>query len=455
MDNRSLARDLRLFSEAANIDSDNYEKLVQLRLVMSFAHIDQRRVFEEVCGCDQGKEHCSVVDVDWGTVENFLNGDQYGNCYAQIGFWLKFLTYIQFEDEPAVSPEISQYLEKIKMRVNAPNPASISALDAVRVAVFRVCGESVQWSDICKIYLLTNVIRDDPSAGVNAFLRAGQFVVDDGTDTIGMQVSRYLMGFRSQAEQHEETLTTLLTSYMRVAVDDMSGVFEEERQVTDQVAHGMKSVFLQRLRPSLTEIAARHQPSNGAAQGGLGGYEKENFQTFSSGCRFPLNMSNMMQRLIYFYKAISDTELDTTKQIEGCVSCPVLFGNIQKMSVVSIEIPVILSVITCARNVGEPSVALKHFRCKCMEPFFSGRQMQHTVNWTVVLKLYLAAMQRKSIRSECWRLVVQRQSNLQWDQGCNAETMNAVNGFVQSERFDTEYALGMLVRSIRSVDHVC
>lgn len=88
---------------------------------------------------------------------------------------------------------------------------------------------------------------------------------------------------------------------------------------------------------------------------------------------------------------------------------------------------------------------------RCMEPFFSKRKQ---VNWTIVLKLYLAAMQRPEVREECWSIVMQRQSHFGWDGGCVSETLHAIREFIQSHEFDGEYSLGMVYRSIRSAEYL-
>eukprot|EP00961_Rhodomonas_salina_P081891 1101115-Rhodomonas_salina.1 len=88
-----------------------------------------------------------------------------------------------------------------------------------------------------------------------------------------------------------------------------------------------------------------------------------------------------------------------------------------------------------------------------MDPFFSKSQVQAHVNWSIVLKLYLAAAQHDDVLQECWVAVVRRHSQLGWDSGCASETIHAVLEFMKDNGFDATYTLKMVERSVRSVEH--
>eukprot|EP00961_Rhodomonas_salina_P022690 304484-Rhodomonas_salina.1 len=134
------------------------------------------------------------------------------------------------------------------------------------------------------------------------------------------------------------------------------------------------------------------------------------------------------------------------------VVCPILLRNVTAAQVVRIDLPTILLVLSVVKNIGDPNASVKRFRSCCIDPFMSRQRARMAVNWSIVMKLYLTAFQRMSIRHECWKEVVQRNEHLCWDQACTAEALQAVDSFVEREPFDTAYALRTVEQSVRSVE---
>lgn len=457
MNDRHFLRELRLFSEAADIGVENFDAVLKIRVISSFDQVDKNVVYDDLVQAlrqdDSREDNVNFpVCMEWDKLSRFLTRDQYANCYVMISFWLKLFSYVDFIDEPGVSTEIEQYMKKVRLGMTTPNPGTFTAIDAVRIAVFRVCRGNAPWSVICKTYLLMNIVRDDPTAAVTGLLREAKLVQDDGTGRSGMEVARYLMGLRSPVQEHQMTLATLLSTYMQINHQALQALLRVEQENEDGITDGVRTLFLQRMRPSLSDMAARQTVAL-AGYGSMSFAEEENFVSFCRGCRFPINMSNSMQRYVYFLKCISDPGrgIDTDAHIKLCIACPVILSNVNRMSVVLVECPVIVSLISIVQNIGEPSVMLKKFRSECMDPFLGSRRARDSVNWTTVLKLYLAAYQREKFRGECWNAIVRKhQSSLGWDAGSTSETRQAVDKFVDAEPFDTGYALGMVDRAVRT-----
>eukprot|EP00961_Rhodomonas_salina_P301579 3940521-Rhodomonas_salina.1 len=89
-----------------------------------------------------------------------------------------------------------------------------------------------------------------------------------------------------------------------------------------------------------------------------------------------------------------------TPFIRSAITCPVLFGNIEKASVVQVDESPVLMIVGCVRNIGEPALCLKRFRVKCIEPF-----------------------------------------------ACTGDAVESVNSFVESEVFDSTFAIVTVSKS--------
>lgn len=450
-----FVKELRGFSEAASIDINDIDVLYFVRVIASFAQIERKSALHSVLKCHSGNatsssEELNGSDVDWETLGTFLGRDSFTNCQLVSDFWLTFFSFVNFVSEPVLDAETSQYLMKVKRKMNVGKLSSYSPLDAVRVAVAKSYeGGDVEWGDVCKIFLLVNVIQEDPASAVTGLFvsRFGK----DCRDDVGSSIARHLMGFRNSCAEHEETLVTLLTTYMVVDRKRLESKFAVEQKDEDNMLLGVKNMFLRRLRPSLTEMAAQNMSGYGKLRNLCG--EKEDFITFAGACRFPVHMSIVMQKYIYVLKAMHEDEnvngLNMTPFIQSAITCPVLFGNIEKTSVVQVDESPVLMIVGCVRNIGEPALCLKRFRVKCIEPFVSGRQSELYMNWSIVLKLYLIAYQKPSVRRNLWVQSIRRMQNLVWEQACTGDAIESVNSFVASEVFDSAFAIGMLHRSLR------
>eukprot|EP00961_Rhodomonas_salina_P159591 2149370-Rhodomonas_salina.1 len=369
-----MGHKLRGFSEAASIDINDIDVLYFVRVIASFAQIERKSALHSVLKCHSGNatsssEELNGSDVDWETLGT----------------------------EPVLDAETSQYLMKVKRKMNVGKLSSYSPLDAVRVAVAKSYeGGDVEWGDVCKIFLLVNVIQEDPASAVTGLFvsRFGK----DCRDDVGSSIARHLMGFRNSCAEHEETLVTLLTTYMVVDRKRLESKFAVEQKDEDNMLLGVKNMFLRRLRPSLTEMAAQNMSGYGKLRNLCG--EKEDFITFAGACRFPVHMSIVMQKYIYVLKAMHEDEnvngLNMTPFIQSAITCPVLFGNIEKTSVVQVDESPVLMIVGCVRNIGEPALCLKRFR-------------------------------KPSVRRNLWVQSIRRMQNLVWEQACTGDAIESMN----------------------------
>eukprot|EP00961_Rhodomonas_salina_P150223 2022869-Rhodomonas_salina.1 len=104
-------------------------------------------------------------------------------------------------------------------------------------------------------------------------------------------------------------------------------------------------MFIQKLRPSLTQMANVSNTANGLIPNGYMN-EHENFVSFAKACRFPLHMNMTTQRYVYFLKCLHDPDgsgVDTTEHVEAIIHCPVLLGNVKTLNVVNVDLPIILN----------------------------------------------------------------------------------------------------------------
>jgi hypothetical protein len=268
-------------------------------------------------------------------------------------------------------------------------------------------------------------------------------------ENIGVQIAGHFVSFKNNVAEFQDTLVTLLTTYMKVNERELQLAVAAAAKETSKIESMAKAIFLQRQRPSMTELAQAHgrQSQMRFARG-----EREDFSTFSQMCRFPLTMDTLVQQYVYLLKCMHNAPGvgDLWPYVRSIVVCPILLKNIESVTIVAIDVKPIVALIVASKHVGDACVSIKKFRASCIDPFLNNQQSKLQMNWSVVLQLYLAAFQAKSIRLVCWRNVVECMRTKSFDQACTGETLQAVDTFVSSEVFDAENALGMLRRGIRA-----
>jgi len=442
MNDCEFIEELTAFAESANIDTDDIPLLLTLRIVASFSQINAMAVLQNVlnsgigvCNPVESSKDICVQDIDWNTISTRLNSDQYVTPRFLSSFWLRCMEFIAFVNEPPLSGEIEQYMLKLKNNMHAQIPTSFSPIDAVRIALMKTCGCEVEWTNLCRTFILLNVIQDDPASVITNFFKKIGITTKSEQDDAGVQMGRHLMGVRNTAAENQETLTGLLTSYIHIDSSAISELFKKRESEKLKLHVGTQAKFAMHQRPSLTEMVG-----NAGGRKGHGElHDSDSFQTFSTNCKFPLHMTIAMQRYIYFLKAMDESHVEANvlpSRIRLAISCPILHENITNTRITQVDTATITRVIQDCRHTGEPSADLKRFRRECVEPFFSSSVNREFLNWTVILRLYLAAYQRPAIRQQCWVNVLRRVHQVLVDESANSETGNAVVKFVESNPLD-------------------
>jgi hypothetical protein len=151
------------FAQSANVDVESAHMVSTLRIVAAFSHVDKQAVFRQVCESmvarGAASEWTGHASVDWETVDAWLGSESHTNPRTVCTFWLQFMQYVAFVSEPAVSAEMDQYLVKLRNNMHAQVPCTLSPLDAIRIALERTCGCEPEWTNICRTFLLLNVVQ--------------------------------------------------------------------------------------------------------------------------------------------------------------------------------------------------------------------------------------------------------------------------------------------------------
>lgn len=148
---------LKSFAESASVGFENFDLIFRLRILVSFLNIDVRDAFSQIVhhfqinsrseissekADDAIQNDCNDIEkwnnVDWETLNHFIESENFSRLQNQIDFWIKFVSFIDFIDEPHVSEELQMHLLALGMKLESSPPADLCPIDALRVALFHV-----------------------------------------------------------------------------------------------------------------------------------------------------------------------------------------------------------------------------------------------------------------------------------------------------------------------------
>lgn len=181
-------------------------------------------------------------------------------------------------------------------------------------------------------------------------------------------------------------------------------------------------------------------------------HEEENFALFAKTCNFPINMPMIMQQYIYFLKCMNNKELqiDTTNNLHDLISCPIIRKNVDSIDVVEIEIAIVILILGIIQSTGKPLTILKKFKANCINNYFGQNEIKKIMNWSMVLKLYVASYQRSNIMLQCWQTILKNCAGLQWEMGMCNEVIQSLRDFVAENRFESGDIMFLIDKSIRA-----
>lgn len=256
-----------------------------------------------------------------------------------------------------------------------------------------------------------------------------------------------------------------MTTCLSVQKDKFNQAIKQSCKVQENNAKTVKKLFTQRHRFSLTNAVNRRKDGissqlteNDITSSEPGKnrknkmHEEENFALFAKTCNFPMNMPMIMQQYIYFLKCMNNKELqiDTTNNLHELISCPIMRKNVDSIDVVEIEIAIVILILGIIHSTGQPLTILKKFKADCINNYFGQNEIKKIMNWSMVLKLYIASYQRSNIMLQCWQAILKNCAGLQWEMGMCNEVIQSVRNFVTENRFESDDIMFLVDKSIRA-----
>lgn len=170
-----------------------------------------------------------------------------------------------------------------------------------------------------------------------------------------------------------------MQKHLKINDDLFQQALMECEKIEDNVTHENKKILLKYQRLSLTSMANQNskRPSDSKSE--------ENFHSFLTMCKFPLNVSVGVQNYVFLLKCMQSSTIDTATHVNMIITCPIVLRNIGKIEIVTPDTQKLIEIIKQIQNIGNPPSILKIFKTECLEKIIS----KSDLTWTLVLKLYM------------------------------------------------------------------
>ena len=387
------------FCEAASIS-----------ITKDLAAILKKRIIVSLCFANTRPLHDALFPeqhMDWNGVTQYL-------LLESCQDWLCLLAVLDFVDEQPsrqlVAELIASTLAGIKVSTHGKTLSPIESLQLC----FAKAGIAPSWDVLCKTLILANLAEIDHAVAIQHFLQphSSQSAID--------VISRALSSCKHTPEEYTQCFLFLFSNCCQVRTHILHQAFEARQQRRERLKKHAQSIYHAHKKPSLTQILETRTPTTPVVA--------DSFVSFCNATRMASNSSMLVKRAIY-YVFVTQTAMDNR-----------LIGNDALVLDAIARIPPIVTPDTQAlkafineiHHTGPPCQALRLFKDKCIPG---------SVNWSVVLRLYLAAF-GGPVAKELWRATV---AGAGGGLCSSTETEMATQRFVAQTPFDMDAMINLIL----------
>lgn len=419
------------FCDASSLSIKDSSKTVKKRFLISFSFVDAATVHSNLFG-DQY--------LDWQGARDYLAEISYS-----VAEWWELLKLLDFVEEMPISREISDLISStlVGVKVSSAQTKTLSPIDSLRLC-FAKAKVQPSWDLLCKSFIACNLQDIDPVQMLQ-LVCVDEKKLDDHSIR---DVVRFLASFKHTKSEYTDAFSTILSeSACQVrthAVMECLRKKEALREMRKQNAILSGSAFK---KPSLTQLLERKLLSEGAT------HPQDSFASFCRLSKIASNANLRVKQTAYFMLCLPETEARSDAIFSRIVGGDgIVLASLQKMVIHSPDVQELRRIIMDTQYTSSPSDTLRSFRTKCVAKCLA---MTKGLNWTTVMRLYMAAYCRLEISKDLWCHVLAnsvtvmdaaRASSPLFN--TSSETDSVVQGFVRANPIDLDEVIETMLMDI-------
>ena len=378
------------FCDAASLNIKDASKTVKKRFIISISFVDNALLHQNLFK-DQY--------LDWNGVQEYLVEISY-----TVSDWIQLLKILDFTQEIIPAPEVAELISTTfaGVRVSAAQTKNLNPMESLRMCFAKV-KINPSWDLLCKTFLACNLLDIDQvqilqALFINECMAKEQTPIENNI----RELVRFMASCKHTKAEYADVFSNVLDDsrcQVRSHVVIQSLKKRESLREAKQTTAILSGAAYR--KPSLTQLLEKKLLIEGAQ------HPQDSFASFCRASNLASNVNLRVKQTAYFLLCLPDYEMQGTSkatELSRIVGGDrIILSNIQSMNILSPDLQELRKIIMDTHYTTKPSEALRNFKDKCVGNCIV---MTGKLNWTTVMRLYMAAYCRQSISKDLWCYVL-------------------------------------------------
>jgi hypothetical protein len=367
------------FCDASSINIKDASRSLKKRFIVSFAFVENAELHQKLF-----KEQY----LDWCGVDEYLRDITYN-----IADWIHLIGLLDFVQEITPSSEVADIISSTLngLKVSSSQTKTLNPIDSLRLCFAKI-KMSPSWDILCKTFLSCNLHDIDQLQMLLA--------LDITVENNARELVRYMASYKHTKKEYTDIFAAIMDDgRCQVRSHDII-ISNKKRETANEAARNqaIRSGSMYK-RPSLTRLLEIKSLSDGAS------HPQDSFESFCRSSKIASNVNTRIKQTAYFLLCLQDVDetarMTELSRIVG--SDQIILNNIRSMNILTPDVRELRRIIMDTHYTSTPSDALRKFREKCVASCLT---MTRILNWTIVMRLYMAAYSRQDISKDLWGFVL-------------------------------------------------
>ena len=336
------------------------------------------------------------------------------------------------------SPEVAEIISTTLngLKVSSTQTKNLNPIDSLRLCFAKI-KMSPSWDLLCKTFISCNLHDIDQLQMLQA--------LDVTVENNARELVRYMASYKHTKKEYTDIFTSIMEDgRCQVRSHDIIQSIKKRETTQEAMRNNAMRNGSAFKRPSLTRLLEIKSLSDGAT------HPQDSFESFCRSSKIASNVNTRIKQTAYFLLCLQDvdetTRLSELSRIVG--RDQIILSNIGGMNILTPDLRELRRIIMDTHYTSTPSDTLRKFKEKCVASCLTTTR---TLNWTIVMRLYMAAYSRQEISKDLWCFVLAN-SSVTISQTpflhASSDSESTVREFVKANVIDLQEIIEVMIMDI-------